>query len=105
MEDKYYYIPSKNIVMGFRIKCESKSSDGSICYLANSISTGEECWLYEDAIEFCGPNSNRRARKHRILYGYETSKPDGLNPYQYVWGGQIRDSRSRSMCARPYFRK
>ena len=26
-----------------------------------------------------------------------------LNPYQYVWGGQVRDKRSNSMAARPFF--
>lgn len=29
----------------------------------------------------------------------------GLAPFQYVWGGQVRDSRANSMAARPYFRR
>lgn len=28
-----------------------------------------------------------------------------ISPWQYVWGGQIRDSRANSMCARPYYRR
>ena len=26
-------------------------------------------------------------------------------PGQYVWGGEVRDSRTNSMCARPYFKR
>lgn len=29
----------------------------------------------------------------------------GLAPFQYVWGGQVRDARINSMAARPYFRR
>lgn len=28
-----------------------------------------------------------------------------LTPYQYMWGGQIRDKRTNSMVARPYFKR
>lgn len=39
---------------------------------------------------------------------YERPRPFSdlfqLNPYQYVWGGQVRDRRSNSMAARPFFR-
>lgn len=30
---------------------------------------------------------------------------NSFNPYTYMWGGEIRDRRSNSMAARPYFRK
>lgn len=96
---KYYFIPSENKVESFSIQCESKLSNGNVCYLANLYSTGEEVWLYKDAIEYT------KCRNHKIIPAYEVDKPLSLTPYEYFWGGQIRDKRTNSMCARPYFRR
>ena len=103
METKYYYIIQENNVVGFTIQCESKISDGRTCYLANSNTTGEEVWLYPDCIEFVNTCANK---KHKIVSAYEVKKPtQGLAPYEYYWGRSIRDKRSNSMCARPYFNR
>lgn len=104
MNKKYYYIISKNTVEAFDIECESKVN-GDVCYLAKSCLTSEEVWLYKDHIEFVKGRSNR---SHKILSAYEVKNPNqtrSLTPYEYIWGGQIRDKRANSMCARPYFRR
>ena len=106
-EVKYYYIPSNNKVMKFVIQAKSSSSSGEPCYLATDVLTGNDVWLYKDCIEFCNSNKPDKRAKHTIVPAYE-SKTDTIGiqrPYQYIWGGQIRDSRDRSMCARPYFNR
>jgi hypothetical protein len=102
MDKKYYYIISKNLVEAFDIECESKVH-GDICYLAKSCSTGEQVWIYKDCIEYI---KGKRKRAHNTLPAYEVKNPiqsQGLAPYKYYWGGEIRDKRAHSMCARPYF--
>lgn len=105
-EVKYYYIPSNNKIMKFVIHAESKLNFGEICYLATDVLTGNNVWLYKDCIEFCNSNKPNRNIKHTVVPAYETkTNTVGIQrPYQYIWGSQIRDSRDRSMCARPYFR-
>ena len=94
---KHYYIIPENKVESFTVQCASKISDGEVCYLANSCTTGEEVWLYKDTVEYTKP-------KRKIVSAYEVKTPiQGLTPNEYFWGGEIRDKRTRSMCARPYF--
>lgn len=97
---KYYYIPEENKTIGFIIQCSSKLSDGKLCYLANSMDNGEEVWLFDNAIEFCG-------KPHKIIYAYEIEttvfNTCSLRANEYVWGGEVRDKRANSMCARPYY--
>lgn len=94
---KYYYIKPENKVEGFTIQCDSKMADGRTCYLAISCTTGEEVWLYPDAIEYI-----RHKPKHKIVSAYEVKEPpQGVSPYQYMWGYQTRDKRRYSIC-RPY---
>lgn len=97
MDKKYYYIISKNLVEAFDIECESKVH-GDICYLAKSCSTGEQVWIYKDCIEYT-------KRPHKILPAYEVKNPSSslLPPNTYFWGGQLRDKRVSSMCARTYY--
>lgn len=99
MNKKYYYIISRNAIEAFDIECESKAC-GEVCYLAKSCSTSEEVWLYKDCIEYT-------KKPHKILRAYEVNKSNtiSLSPYEYIWGGQIRDKRANSMCALPYFRR
>ena len=101
-----YYIPSENKIMKFVIQAESKTSNGDICYLATDTVTGNDVWLYKDAIEFCNTNKPNPRIKHTIVSGYETkfSTVNPFSPYEYVWGGQVRNKRANSMCARPYFK-
>lgn len=102
MNRKYYYIISKNTVEAFDIECESKTH-GDVCYLAKSCSTGEEVWIYKDCIEYTAKSRVKRSRN--ILPAYEVQTPQSLTPYEYYWGGEIRDKRAHSMCARPYFHR
>ena len=102
---KYYYIPSENKQVTFTIQFKHNTVDGETCYLAHSCDNGEEAWLYKDAIEF-----TERGKKHHIVAAYEVpytyNQPQiSLNPYQYVWGGEVRDKRAHSMYARPYFNR
>ena len=97
---KYYYIPSQNKTVSFSVHCESKTQDGKVCYLANDMTSNDEVWLYSDCIEYCKKGNN-----NNLLYAYEVPEPVNLNPWQYVWGGEIRDKRDRSLCARPYFNR
>lgn len=100
MGKKYYYIISKNAVEAFDIECEDKLPNGDVCYLAKSCSTGEEVWLYKDCVKYMGC----KKRHHESFPAYEVKQPaQGLAPYQYMWGQQILDKRTHSMCARPYF--
>ena len=97
---KYYYIPEENKTIGFTIQCRSKTSDGKSFYIAHSTITGEEVWLFDNAIEFC-----ERKKYSRTIYAYEVQTPPSgtLSINQYVWGGEVRDKRANSMCARPYY--
>lgn len=97
---KYYYIQSENKIESFIIQCSSKMSDGRTCYLGNSYSTGEEVCLYPDFIEY-----TEHKPKHKIVPAYEVKQPAGLTSNKYIWGGEIRDKRTHSMCARPYFHR
>lgn len=106
-EVKYYYIPSNNKVMKFVIQAKCSTSSGEPCYLATDVLTGNDVWLYKDCIEFCNSNKPDKRANHTIVPAHE-SKSDTIGiqrPYQYIWGGQVRDSRVRSMCARPYFNR
>ena len=102
---KYYYIPSDNKRAAFTVQFKHTSVTGETYYLAHSCDNGEEVWLYKDAIEY-----TERGKKHKIVSAYEVpynyNQPHiSLNPYEYVWGGEVRDKRARSMCARPYFNR
>lgn len=105
---KYYYIPSNNKVMKFIIRAESKLDNGEVCYLATDVATGNDVWLYKDCIEFCNSNKPNPKIKHTIVPAHETKQNSigiQFNPNEYIWGVEVRDKRTHSMCARPYFFK
>lgn len=102
MKSTKYYELETGEIKTFTI--ESYDSRGK-CYLAKDSNTDEEVWLFKDAIEY--------AKSHKIIYAYEVSESIAktfsnasvqLSSNDYVWGGEIRDKRRNSMCARPYFR-
>ena len=100
---KYYYIPSENKQIAFTIQFKHTTRGGETCYLAHSCINGEEAWLYKDAIEY-----TERGKKHQIVEAYEVPMPVdqiSITPNDYVWGGEVRDKRAHSMCARPYLNR
>lgn len=90
---KYYRIINENKVECFTIKAIDNNCD-QVCYLATSDSTGEEVWLYRDAIEYIGRHKpNKIVSARDVTHEYEKyEKPEQvlLYPGQYIWGGEIR---------------
>ena len=80
----------------FKVIAESKGRNGDTYYLAVNTKTNEEAWLTSHSVSY--------DKDHKMLSAVEVSETK-LNPYQYVWGGEIRDKRNNSMCPRPFFRR
>lgn len=97
---KTYHIRSENRTETFTIIAEC--NDGSA--LAKD-SHGREVWLFKDAIEYNGCHPHNIVSAYEVPYIENPAHPElPIGPHQYVYAGQIRDKRDRSMCARPYFR-
>lgn len=79
----------------FGVICEDHYN-GNVYYLAVDTKTNEEAWLASNSVSY--------TKDHKILPAVEVSEIQ-FDPYQYVWGGEIRDKRSNSMCPRPFFRR
>lgn len=74
----------------------SKSWCGTI-WFGKCRENGKTAWLDSQGIQFEG---------ERRFEATEIKKSEiRLNPYQYIWGGKVRDKRHNSMCARPFFPK
>ena len=96
-----YHIHETDEYKTFYIEC--KMEDGTF---AGKDSDGNDVFIYTDGtIEICERPGNRHRRshnKHKIFTGHLVTNMS-LNPYQYIHAGEIRDKRSHSMCARPFF--
>lgn len=96
-----YYIDQLDKYMTFEIECTMQ--DGT---LSGKDSRGHNVFIYRDGvIEISEPVSNahhRCRRKHEIYTGHRVTN-ESLSPYQYIHAGKIRDKRSNSMSARPFY--
>lgn len=90
-----YYIQELHEYMTFDI--DGKMHDGT---LVGKDINARDVFIYTDGhIEIVMPKN----KKPNKVYKARLLTNESLNPYQYIHAGEIRDKRTYSMCARPYY--